>query len=55
MRSSLPTKKEARLIFFQDGSDLIVVGGFIKKAQRTPPEEIARARSRKKEFERNAR
>lgn len=51
VRSSLPTRKEARLIFFQQGRDLIVVNGFIKKTQKTPDEEIGKARTRKREYQ----
>jgi phage-related protein len=48
-RSSLPSKREARLLFgFYDGM-LVALYAFIKKAQRTPPEELAVARSRMKE------
>lgn len=53
LRCTLPTKKEARLIFFQDGERLVIVGGFIKKTQATPPAEIENARKRKAEYERN--
>jgi phage-related protein len=51
VRSSLPTKKEARLMFFQQGRDLVVVNGFIKKTQKTPADEIDKARSRKRLYE----
>ena len=54
VRSSLPSKKEARLIFFQDDSDLVVVNGFIKKARTTPKAELDMARSRKREYETEA-
>lgn len=54
VRSSLPSKKEARLIFFHDGSDLVVVNGFIKKARTTPKTELNTAKSRKREFETEA-
>ena len=53
VRSTLPTKKEARLIFFQDGERLIIVCGFIKKTQTTPKAEIDSARKRKSEYEKN--
>ena len=51
VRSSLPTKKEARIIFFQNGSELIIVAGFIKKTAKTPPDQIDLAISRKRTFE----
>ncbi len=50
VRSSLPSRKEARLIFFQEADELIVVSGFIKKTQKTPDEEISKARARQREF-----
>src|SRR5438477_12256864 len=34
VRSSLPSKREARLVFFQSDKDLIVVSAFIKKTQQ---------------------
>lgn len=54
VRSSLATKKEARLIFFQDGADLVVVHGFVKKTQTTPKSDLETAKSRKKEYEAEA-
>lgn len=53
VRSSLPTKKEARLIFFQDGRTLIIIGGFIKKTRTTPKSEIGTATRRKAEYASN--
>lgn len=49
VRSSLPSKREARVLFgFHDG-ELIALHSFIKKTQRTPPEELTLARQRLKE------
>jgi phage-related protein len=49
VRSSLPSKREARVLFgFHDG-ELIALHAFIKKTQRTPPEELTLARQRLKE------
>jgi len=53
MRSSLPSKREARLIFFQDGELLVVVGGFIKKTRNTPDSELKNARKRQGEYKKN--
>jgi phage-related protein len=50
VRSSLPTKNEARLIFFQEGRDLIVVSGFIKKSRTTPTSELDNAKKRKSAY-----
>ena len=54
-RSSLPGKREARLIFFEDGELLVVVCGFIKKTRATPAIELENARKRKAEYRRNKR
>lgn len=49
VRSSLPNKREARVLFgFHDG-ELIALHAFIKKTQRTRPEELNLARQRLKE------
>jgi phage-related protein len=49
VRSSLPSKQEARVLFgFHDG-ELIALHAFIKKTQRTLPEELKLARRRLKE------
>jgi len=49
VRSSLPSRREARVLFgFHDGM-LIALHAFIKKAQKTPPGEMAIARERMKQ------
>jgi phage-related protein len=49
VRSSLPSNREARVLFgFYDG-ELIALHAFMKKTQRTPPEELTLARRRLKE------
>jgi len=49
VRSSLPSRREARVLFgFHEGM-LIALHAFIKKVQKTPPEELALARERMKE------
>ncbi len=49
VRSSLPSKREARVIFgFHDGM-LIALAAFFKKTRTTPAEELAQARQRLKE------
>ncbi len=50
MRSSLPSRREARLIFAASENSIVVLHGFIKKTQKTPPGEIALARKRLKEI-----
>jgi len=51
VRSSLPSKREVRFIFFQREDCLVVVHGFIKKVRKTPREEMALAIKRMREFE----
>jgi len=48
--SSLPSRREARLIFAASKDSIVVLHGFIKKTQKTPPGEIALARKRLKEI-----
>ena len=51
VRSSLPSKREARVFFgFHDGV-LIALHAIIKKAQKTPAEDLAVARQRLKEVQ----
>jgi phage-related protein len=50
VRSSLPSRRIARLLFFVHEGRIGVVHGFIKKTQKTPPEDIALARKRMKEM-----
>ena len=49
VRSSLPSKREARVLFgFHEGM-MIALHAFIKKAQKTPLEDLELARKRMKE------
>jgi len=51
VRSSLPSKREARVFFaFHDGV-LVALHAIIKKAQRTPAEDLGLVRSRLKELQ----
>ena len=50
VRSNLPSRRIARLLFFAQENRIGVVHGFIKKTQRTPPDDIALARKRMKEM-----
>jgi phage-related protein len=50
MRSTLPGKREARLLFTAGRGQIVVLSGFIKKSQKTPAVEIALARRRLKEL-----
>jgi phage-related protein len=49
VRSSLPSKREARVLFGFYNGMLIALHSFIKKRQQTPPEDLALARQRLKE------
>lgn len=53
VRSSLPSKREARLIFYHDArsDNLVVVHGFIKKTQKTRASDLQVATKRKAELE----
>ena len=50
VRSSLPSRRIARLLFFVHEGRIGVVHGFIKKTQKTPPEDLALARKRMMEM-----
>jgi phage-related protein len=50
VRSNLPSRRIARTFFFVYEGQIAVVHGFIKKTQRTPPDDIALARRRMKEI-----
>jgi phage-related protein len=51
VRSDLPSDRIARMLFSFHQGRLLVLHGFIKKSQRTPNEDLALARKRKREFE----
>ena len=49
-RSSLPSNREARLLFAASGPQTVILNGFIKKTQKTPDTEIKSARKRLREL-----
>jgi phage-related protein len=51
VRTNLPSNRIARMLFSVHGGHIVVLHGFIKKTQKTPDDELALARKRKKEFE----
>ena len=52
VRTSLANGRIGRVIFcFADG-ELIALHGFIKKTQKTPPQDIETAKKRRKEYNR---
>lgn len=50
VRSALPSRRIARLLFFVQGDRIGVVHGFIKKTQKTPADDLELARRRMKEM-----
>ncbi len=50
LRSSLPSRREARVLFTANEDQIVVLSGFIKKSQKTPGAEIELARKRLKEL-----
>jgi phage-related protein len=50
VRSALPSKREARVLFGFHEGELIALHAFIKKTQKTPSGELALARQRLKEI-----
>lgn len=51
VRSSLPSRREARVIFGIIGDRMVLLPAFIKKQQRTPKADLDRAKERLKELE----
>jgi len=50
VRSSLPSRRIARVLFFVHEGQIGIVHGFIKKTQKAPQDEIDLARKRMKEM-----
>jgi len=50
VRSSLPSRTEARLVFFADETDLVIIEGFLKKTRTTPATVITLSTKRKAEY-----
>jgi phage-related protein len=50
VRSTLPSRRIAQLLFFVHENRIGVVHGLIKKTQRTPPDDLALARRRMTEM-----
>ena len=51
VRSALPSNRIARVLFSVHGGRILTLHGFIKKSQKTPDDDLALARRRKREFE----
>lgn len=50
VRSSITGNRITRLVFFQHGSRLVIVEGFIKKSRTTPADILKLAKRRRSEF-----
>jgi phage-related protein len=50
VRTSLPSRLEVRLIFFQQNDAIVIVHGIIKKTRATPQAALDLAIKRKREF-----
>lgn len=50
-RSSLPQGKISRILFVMHNNTIILLHGFIKKSQKTPPKELDLAKKRKQQLE----
>jgi phage-related protein len=50
VRSNLPSRRIARILFFVHEGRIGIVNGFIKKTQKAPQDEIELARKRMKEM-----
>jgi phage-related protein len=50
LRTSLPTGREARLLFTADETCIVVLHGFMKKSQKTPTHELDLAVRRLREI-----
>jgi phage-related protein len=51
VRSSLPSNRIARVLFSVHQGRILALHGFIKKTRKTPDEDLALARRRKREYE----
>src|SRR6266700_3576058 len=51
VRTSLPGNRIARVLFSVQQGLILVLHGFIKKTQKAPPDDLALARRRNREFE----
>ena len=51
MRTGLPSRRIARMLFSLREGRILILHGFIKKSQKTPSDDLALARRRDREFE----
>jgi phage-related protein len=55
VRSSLPSKREVRLIFIVEDQDIILIHSLVKKTQKTPSRDLQIAFDRQQEYISNLR
>jgi phage-related protein len=53
LRVRLLSRRIARVFFMLQGSEMVLLHGFIKKTQKTPPKEVRLARRRKRDWEKD--
>jgi phage-related protein len=53
VRSSIPGNRISRVLFCIHDGQMVALHGFIKKTQKTPPEDLALAKKRMKEVKRS--
>ena len=51
VRSTLPSRRIARVLFCVGGGELVLLHGFIKKTQKTPADDLSTAMKRMKEVQ----
>jgi len=51
VRSRISSGRSARILFFTQDDELLLLHGFIKKTQKTPKKELDLAKKRKKDME----
>jgi phage-related protein len=51
VRSTLPSRRIARVLFCVGGGELVLLHGFIKKTQKTPANDLSTAMKRMKEVQ----
>ena len=51
VRSDLPSNRIGRVLFSVQQGRILILHGFIKKTRKTPSEDLALARRRKREFD----
>ncbi|MGV0034092.1 MAG: type II toxin-antitoxin system RelE/ParE family toxin [Candidatus Azotimanducaceae bacterium WSBS_2022_MAG_OTU7] len=53
VRTDLPGKRITRVFFYVSGREMVLLHGFIKKSQKTPPRDLNLGKQRMKEHQRH--